>query len=198
MRDYRHIDRFLTELQSDVYPQPPDVDTQGLIVQLAKQWLPRLTDLDSILDVGCAQGQAIPVLGKYCDSVIGATLGSDAIIASQEGHHVYQADMTFLPFGEGEFKLLWCRHVLEHSPMPLLTLMEWHRVARQWCICVVPSVEIHGYGDASGQHYYVLHQEQWENLFQRAGWHVLWRDLSYDVELRWLLEKKTRQKGSPR
>jgi len=197
MRDYRHIDRYLTELQADVYPQPQDDQTQGLIAQLAKQWLPRLQGLDSILDVGCAQGQAIPILEKYCPNVVGATLGTDAMVASQQGHTVYYADMSFLPFGEGEFKLLWCRHVLEHSPMPLITLMEWHRVARQWCICVVPTIEAHGYGDASDQHYYVLHEKQWKNLFQRTGWHVLWQDYSYGVEMRWLLEKKERPKGSP-
>lgn len=197
MRDYRHIERYLNELQSDVYPQPYDDATQGLIAQLAKQWLPHLQGLDSILDVGCAQGQAIPILEKYCDVVVGVTLGTDAMAASHAGHKVYLADMTFLPFAENEFKLLWCRHVLEHSPMPLITLMEWHRVAEQWMAVVVPTVERHGYGSASGQHYHVMHKEQWENLFQRSGWQVVWFDDAYTVELRWMLEKKTRAKGTP-
>jgi ubiquinone/menaquinone biosynthesis C-methylase UbiE len=197
MRDYRHIERYLNELQADVYAQPPDDATQSLIAQLAKQWLPHLHGLDSILDVGCAQGQAIPVLEEYCDTVIGVTLGTDAMAASHAGHKVYLADMTFLPFAENEFKLLWCRHVLEHSPMPLITLMEWHRVAKTWCIVAVPSVEKHDYGEASGQHYYVLHKKQWENLFYRSGWHVVWYDDAHDVEYRWMLEKKTRAKGTP-
>lgn len=196
-RDYRHVDRYLNELLADVYPQPPDDATMQLIGQLAKQWLPHLKGLDGILDVGCAQGQAIPVLEQYCDRVVGVTLGTDAMTASHAGHFVYQGDMTFLPFGESEFKLLWCRHVLEHSPMPLVTLMEWHRVSGQWAIVVTPSVEKHDYGRASSQHYYVLHAGQWENLFHRAGWHVMWRDDAFDVEYRWLLEKKTRGKGTP-
>lgn len=195
MRDYRHIERYLTELQSDVYPQPPDDATQGLIVQLAEQWLPHLEKLTSILDVGCAQGQAIPVLEKYCSRVVGATLGTDAMTASHMGHMVYLADMTFLPFGDGEFKMLWCRHVLEHSPMPLLTLMEWLRVARQWAVVVVPSISHHGYG--GGQHYYMLEPKQWQTLFKRAGWKVLWNDFNCDLEYRYFLEKAERQKGSP-
>lgn len=195
MRDYRHVERYLNELHSDVYAQPPDEATQALIEQLAEQWLPELQGLDSILDIGCAQGQAIPVLEKYCDRVIGVTLGKDAMIASHKGHMVYLADMTFLPFGPGEFKLLWCRHVLEHSPMPLLTLMEWHRVAGQWAIVAVPSIAFHGWGGQ--QHYYVLHPEQWKNLFRRAGWKILWQDLSQEIEHRWLLEKDERRKGSP-
>lgn len=198
MRDYRHVERYLTELQADVYAQFPDEGTQGLIAQLAKQWLPHLQGLDSILDVGCAQGQAIPILEKYCDVVVGVTLGTDAMAACRAGHNVYLADMTFLPFAENEFKLLWCRHVLEHSPMPLITLMEWHRVAGQWMIIAVPSVVAGDYGSASDQHYYVLHKGQWENLFQRSGWQVIWFDDAHkNVELRWMLEKKTRAKGTP-
>lgn len=197
MRYYKHIDRYLTELQADVYSQPPDDGTQALIAQLAQQWLPRLQELTSILDVGCAQGQAIPELEKYCDHVVGVTLGTDAMIACQAGHKVFYAGMTFLPFAENEYKLLWCRHVLEHSPMPMITLMEWHRVTERWMIVVVPSVGTNDYGQASDQHYYVLHKEQWENLFQRTGWQVVWYDDAYQVELRWMLEKKTRAKGTP-
>ena len=195
MRDYRHIERYINELAADVYAQPPDDATQDLIRQLIGKWVSRLEGLDSILDVGCAQGQAIPLLKKYCDCVVGVTLGNDAMLASHKGHTVYLADMTFLPFGPEEFKLLWCRHVLEHSPMPLLTLMEWHRVASQWAIVVVPSIEFHGYGEA--QHYYMLQPEQWKVLFKRAGWTVLWEDLSYPIEHRWLLERTDRKKGSP-
>jgi len=195
MRDYRHLERYLNELSSDVYAQPPDDATQLLIEQVITQWVSRLEELDSVLDVGCAQGQAIPALEKHCDRVVGVTLGNDAMLASHAGHHVYLADMTFLPFGPGEFKLLWCRHVLEHSPMPLLTLMEWHRVARQWCIVIVPSIAFHGYGE--GQHYYILHPDQWKVLFKRAGWSVLWEDLNYPIEHRWLLERTDRRKGSP-
>lgn len=182
-------------MAADVYAQPPDDATQGLIEQLADKWVSQLQGLDSILDVGCAQGQAIPCLEKYCSLVIGVTLGNDAMLASHAKHTVYLADMTFLPFGPEEFKLLWCRHVLEHSPMPLLTLMEWRRVASQWAVVVVPSVSHHGYG--KGQHYYVLLPEQWKVLFKRAGWAVIWEDMSYPIEHRWLLERTDRKKGSP-
>lgn len=195
MKDYRHIERYLNELAGDVYAQPPDDATQGLIKQLIKSWVSRLGGLDSILDVGCAQGQAIPLLKKYCPNVIGVTLGNDAMLASHKGHTVYLADMSFLPFGPEEFKLLWCRHVLEHSPMPLLTLMEWHRVSSQWAIVVVPTIEYHGHGE--GQHYYMLKPEQWKVLFKRAGWTVMWEDMSAPVEHRWLLERADRKKGSP-
>jgi ubiquinone/menaquinone biosynthesis C-methylase UbiE len=182
-------------LSADVYAQPPDDATQKLIEQLIGQWVSRLEGLDSILDVGCAQGQAIPLLKKHCDTVIGVTLGNDAMLASHKGHMVYLADMSFLPFGPEEFKLVWCRHVLEHSPMPLLTLMEWRRVCSQWAIIVVPTIAYHGYG--GGQHYYMLQPDQWKTLFKRAGWSVLWEDMSFPVEHRWLLERTDRKKGSP-
>ena len=79
MREYRHLERYLNELVGDIYPQPPDPGHQAAIEEVATEWLTKL-DLSGkmVLDVGCGQGQALPVLARYADSAIGVTLGSDA------------------------------------------------------------------------------------------------------------------------
>lgn len=187
MRDYYYIEQYLNKLLGDIYPQPPDRGHQTMLELVCHEWLSKVTDLNSILDVGCGQGQAFPVLQEYAGRVEGVTLGTDADICRREGYQVYNADMSFLPYRDGEFDLIFARHVLEHSPMPLLTLMEWQRVSKQWMLLVMPNPDHYGY---SGQnHYYVLHRNQIGNLLTVSGWLVLWENESETTEIRLFCEK---------
>jgi len=170
-RTYRYFDRYLNDLAGDVYPQPPDPGHQALIEDLVAHWLPGLAGLSSILDVGCGQGQAIGFLRGVTPEVVGVTLGSDVAECARQGLQVYEIDMTFLPFDDGSFSMVFSRHSLEHSPMPLITLMEWRRVSSRYLLLVVPSVWSFGWGGRN--HYYVLFPGQWRWLLRRAGWEVV-------------------------
>lgn len=191
MRDYQYFERYLNELTGDVYDQPPDGGHQRAINDIVTKWVPNLHNINSILDVGCGQGQAMPLLKEYTKRVAGVTLGNDAKICRDKGLEVYSEDMSFLPFEDDEFDMIFARHSLEHSPAPLLTLMEWHRVSKQWLLLVVPNLQ--QFGPSGRNHYYVLQPDQWLNLLDRAGWHPVWEDLdSEPMEHRWLCEKKRR------
>lgn len=190
MRDYRHIERYLNRLLDDIYPQPPDPGHQAMIESVCTNWLAKLTGLSSILDVGCGQGQAIPVLQRYAQEVQGVTLGEDASICNQAGYRVKLADMSFLPYGDDRFTLIFARHVLEHSPMPLLSLMEWHRVAHQWLLLVMPDPA--HYTHVGRNHYYVLNRPQIDNLLSVSGWQAIWQDDSEGTEIRIFCEKVRR------
>lgn len=181
------MERYLNTLLQDIYPQPSDPGHQAMIKDVANKWVSNLTDLNSILDVGCGQGQAIPVLSKYAKCVEGVTLGDDVEIAQNQGYTVNRADMSFLPFRENVFDLIFSRHSLEHSPMPLLTLMEWRRVSKQWLLLVVPDLE--HFGPSGKNHYYVLNPSQWANLLTRAGWSPIWHEQIPEFEYRWMCEK---------
>ena len=120
--------------------------------------------------------------------MIGVTLGSDAEVCLEKGYDVHRYDMSFLPFADGEFDLIFSRHSLEHSPMPLLSLMEWHRVSSQWLLLIVPDLK--HFGPSGQNHYYVLTPPQWSNILNRAGWHIIWDDLSEKIEYRFMCEKR--------
>jgi len=188
MRDFYYLNRYLDILTGDIYPQPPDPGHQKWLEEIIDKWLSRLTNLDSILDVGCGQGQAFAALGRYARRVEGVTLGSDVLVCRGKGLKVFQADFSFLPFSDGEFDLIFARHALEHSPMPLLTLMEWRRVARTWLLLVLPSLEHYGVGGQN--HYYVLSRDQWLHLLDVAGWMPIWEDDSEKTEYRFMAEKR--------
>jgi len=190
MRDYQHIERYLNSLLGDVYPQPPDAGHQAMIEAIAHKWLSILSGLDSILDVGCGQGQAFPVLQQYASRVEGVTLGTDAAVCGRKGYLVISSDMAFLPHLDETFTLIFARHVLEHSPMPLLALMEWHRVAIQWLFLILPDPAHYGY--IGKNHYYVLNREQIDNLLNISGWRPIWRDDKETTEIRVFCEKVKR------
>lgn len=189
MRNYLHLERYLNELLDDIYPQPSDPGHQELMEEVIREWLPKLQGVQSILDIGCGQGQAIPILGRYAPTT-GVTLGSDVELCQIQNLEVIGVDFSFLPFDDDEFTLIFARHVLEHSPMPLLTLMEWHRVAGQWLILIVPSPA--HYGPGGRNHYYVLPAPHWQVLLERSGWRIIWRDSHEATEYRWLCEKVPR------
>lgn len=168
MRAYTHFDRYLDRLTGDVYGQPPDeghlawgihaIRTLGSIVQGCK----------NVLDVGCGQGQFALYLEALGMEWTGVTIGEDFHAALAKGLNVHQADMTFLPFEDESFDFLFVRHALEHSPCPVVTLMELRRVCRGWMLLILPTPE---YWTVKGRnHYSVLPLENWHWLLARAGW----------------------------
>ena len=174
MRNYQNLDSYLTQLSKDIYPQPEDDGHSGLARKVIDKWMSRLPDCKTVLDVGCGNGFAQGMFEKWGADYQGVAFGDDYIAGHDLGRKVDLADYSFLPYGDDIFDLVFSRHSLEHSPMPLLTLMEWHRVSKQWLGLVVPSVE--WYGFKGRNHYYVLYHDQWINLMQCSGWKMIWSE----------------------
>jgi len=173
MRDYTNIDKYLDELQKDIYPQTPDPGhtawAEDAIYSLCKDiW----GKFDTVLDVGCGVGFCQPIFEDQLKQYTGITLGeSDINIALEHDRNVFKGDCTFLPYPDTIFDLIFARHILEHSPMPLLTLMEWHRVSKKYLVLVFPAWEYWLVGGKN--HYSMLTKEQLWFLFERSGWKVL-------------------------
>lgn len=167
MRDYTRFDKYLNKLSGDIYEQPPDQGHTDYAIDYLDWALNIIKYKGSVLDVGCGQGFCKPLFEKQGFSWTGATLGKDYQVCNNEGLNVFEWDMSFLPVPDGKFDVLFGRHVLEHSPFPLLTLMEWRRVAKSHILLVLPSPDYWGF--AGINHYSVLSIGQWEHLFSRAG-----------------------------
>jgi len=204
MRDYSHIEQYLNKLSEQIYKQPADDGH----TEWARDAIKNLTPLDvrgkRVLDVGCGSG--------FCGKIFKNWYGIECV---GQDYNIDGSDFSFLSFIEdGSFDMVFARHVLEHSPMPLLTLMEWERISKQYLMVILPAPE---YWQAFGKnHYYVLPKEQWWNLFDVAGWKIIneqdfttsdelfmrfflpeaephervWQGPPKIVEFRYLLEKK--------
>ena len=189
MRDYRNIDRYLNELSSDIYSQPPDEGHTEMIRDVFEKWIYGM-DCKNVLDIGCGATavaeQFFKLTGMY---YTGISLGEDAVSAQILDKNVYDMDMSFLDFEDESFDLVWCRHTLEHSPMPLLTLMEFHRVSREWLCLIMPNP--HYYTYSGRNHYYVAEPHQVAWLLRRSGWQPVKVELN-QTEFRFLCVKRPR------
>lgn len=173
MRDYTNIDKYLNKLAGDIYPQPPDEGHAQLAQKVIDYWMSRMTTCHSVLDVGCGQGFCQSLFERWDVKYDGVALGEDVIKAQENGYNVHKADFTFLSGIQDEsFDLVFSRHSLEHSPMPLLTLMEWRRVSKQWLGIVLPHPDWYTYRGLN--HYSVMNMDQIHNLLEIAGWSVIW------------------------
>lgn len=175
MRNWNRHDSYLNELLKSVYPQPEDPGHTSLSQKVINTWMSRMTTCKSVLDLGCGTGFCQPMFEKFNIAYEGVCLGEDYLVACEKGRNVKLMDFSFLEYEDKSFDLLFSRHSLEHSPMPLLTLMEWERVARYWLGIVLPHPDWYGY---KGQnHYSVMNHDQIVNLLDNAGWKVLWDDV---------------------
>lgn len=175
MRDYKHIDRYLNQLYGDIYAQPEDGGHKDLAKKVVDFWMERMTTCHSVLDCGAGEGFCQPLFEHWGISYEGIAIGQDVTIAQNKGRNVKKMDFSFLDYPENSFDLVFSRHSLEHSPFPLLTLMEWYRVSRSWLGIVLPAPEWYTYKGLN--HYSVMNKEQIENILDRAGWSVLWHDV---------------------
>lgn len=175
MRNWNHHDSYLNKLLMDVYPQPEDPGHSSLAKKVINQWMSRMTTCKNVLDLGCGTGFCQPMFEKWNVEYEGICLGEDFIHAQDNGRNVRKMDFSFLDYDDSSFDLLFARHSLEHSPMPLLTLMEWARVARYWLGIVLPHPD--WYGFRGRNHYSVMNHEQVMNVLDNAGWKVLWDDV---------------------
>lgn len=175
MRDWTHHDQYITKLYGDIYPQPDDSGHTELARQVINGWMSKMTTCHSVLDVGCGTGFCQVMFEKWNVKYEGICLGDDYIEASNHGRNVKKMDFNFLDYPDKSFDLIFSRHSLEHSPMPLLTLMEWRRVSANWLGLVLPAPE--WYTFKGHNHYSVMNIEQIENLLDVAGWNVMWKFL---------------------
>lgn len=160
MRDYKNIDLYLDELAQDIYPQPEDEGHNDMIKDVFDKFLFGLS-FDKVLDVGCGSTTTFKRLLSPRTLYIGISLGDE---------HSIIMDMSFIEFKDNCFDLIWCRHTLEHSPMPLLTLMEFHRVGNKYLCLIMPNPK--HYTFVGRNHYYVAESHQIGWLLRRAGWKV--------------------------
>jgi ubiquinone/menaquinone biosynthesis C-methylase UbiE len=82
-------------------------------------------------------------------------------------------DQSFLDFEDDSFDLVWARHVIEHSFMPLYTLTEFKRVLRPGAILYMevpaPDTLLH---EQNPNHYSVLGKVMWTSLLERVGFTI--------------------------
>lgn len=142
--------------------------------------------LDSkILDLGCGPGY---FLDKMRDlgytNLEGVTLSiDDCNSCVSHGHRVRHADMNFLSDKDESVDMLFCRHSLEHSPFPYITLLEYNRVLRPngRLYIEVPQPDCEQQHENNKNHYSILGKTMWLSLLQRTGFDISWSEYEFPI-----------------
>jgi SAM-dependent methyltransferase len=164
---------------SHVYSEP---DT-NMHMMVMDHMIPKFVNeynLDSskkILDIGCGQGYGmLKFVELGCTDVSGLTLSAnDAEAARARGFAVVEEDMSFQSVEDEDYDVLFARHSLEHSPYPLLTLLEFNRILKPGGIAYIemPSPQCTRALEEYDNHYAIMGAQQWRALMIRAGFDTL-------------------------
>jgi len=177
------------ELLDDIYDQPDDGVHLGMAYNVFIRWVSGL-DISTVLDIGCGEGGlSFLATVNFGLDYTGVAKGKDVIVAKGKGINVVNEDFNFLSFKNNSFDVVFARHVLEHSPMPVLTLMEWQRVSKKYLCLIAPNPDYYGW--TGRNHYSVANQHQLVWWLRRAGWMVLKARFEM-TELQFLCVKKPR------
>ncbi len=170
--------QFFEQIESETYPETPmSIHTE--ITELAIKRLHELYPLGQgvkVLDVGCGQGPALRHFRDMGAEAVGITLNqTDVDVCNQSGFEVYRMDQSFLDFESGSFDIIWARHVIEHSVIPLFTLREFKRVLKQGGMLYleVPAADTDPGHAWNPNHYSVFSRSSWLALLAKSGFECI-------------------------
>lgn len=96
----------------------------------------------TLLDYGCGRGETMGLAGKMGMIPSGTDIDSECVrLASAFGKaEILSSDDPVSQFGEKQYDVVACFHVLEHVPQPLETLTALRKMARKYVLVAVPNL----------------------------------------------------------
>lgn len=175
MRNYTNINRYLDILNRDVYPETEMNQHRKITESIFDNFIkPNKHIFNFVLDVGCGQGIALKHFKSLNIKAVGITIGKEDYDAClRKGFEVKIMDQSFLDFPDSQFDLVYARHVLEHSPFPLLTLFEFNRVLRNNGLLYVEVPWAESIHTTNPNHYSMLGKMSWRHIFKKAQFTIL-------------------------
>jgi ubiquinone/menaquinone biosynthesis C-methylase UbiE len=175
MTDFYRLEKHLDAIRKNITPDLGFQYHESLIDFGFRQFVEKHPPRKA-LDIGVGTGYSLEKFKKLGISAIGITQSDDEVkTATEKGYEVRFMDMAFLDFEDQDFDLVWCRHALEHSVMPVIALMEFERVLKPggYLYVEVPSDNVMSIENAS--HFSLFSDESWQELFRRAGFRLVFR-----------------------
>lgn len=178
MKEEIYLKKFLEKIDNDIYDEPKSQLHYSVIKPQTNKVIEKynLRTSNKILDMGCGDGYFLSLLQeKGFTNLVGVTKTDKDIERCKEKglNDIRKIDMTFSGIKE-EFDFLWCRHVLEHSPFPYLTLHEFNRLVKfeSGAYIEVPAAINEAKHEDNRNHYSLLTKRNWIALMLRSGFDV--------------------------
>lgn len=174
MIDYTQFRKHLETLKKTVYTEPQYSYHEKMTDSVFKQLI-EPSSFKDVLDVGFGTGYALDKFKTLGIKTTGITLDEEERKAANFLHDVRLMDMAFLEFEDESFDLVWCRHAIEHSPMPMIVLMEFKRVLRKGGHLYIEVPSSNSIHIENANHYSMLNDEAWQSLFRKVGLQLIFR-----------------------
>jgi ubiquinone/menaquinone biosynthesis C-methylase UbiE len=170
------LDKYLKRIYSTVYSEPETPNFHVPLIQRSVEQFFNKMELKKdakILDIGCGQGTFMREMeDRGYKEVVGITMSKDDVDACiSKGYQAVYGDMSDLSYQDESWDMIWCRHALEHSPFPLLTLLEFNRVLKKggFLYVEVPAPDTERDHEFNPNHFSVMGERMWASLFGRSG-----------------------------
>lgn len=185
------ISEFLKQCASTAYPEPESnlhsQISEGAVKFFFDQiWKPVVHGLTPVvLDVGCGSGFMYAHFRDRGWNWDGITLDDDAITAFEDKHssasdpepgNINKRDMHNLGvIFHKSYDLIWARHVLEHSPIPLKVLVDFKQILKPggYLYLEMPAPDTQSMHAMNPNHYSVFDIHGWVGLIFKAGFEVV-------------------------
>ena len=175
MTDYAQFQKHLGALGETAYTEPRLEWHETLIDSAFKTFVKNGSFKDA-LDVGFGTGYSLGKFKELGINATGITIDEQEVTAANAlGYNVRLMDMAFLDFPDNSFDLVWCRHAIEHSPMPVIALLEFYRVLKVNGFMYIEVPSDQGIHLENTNHYSMLSDGAWQNLFQKVKMTLIYR-----------------------
>lgn len=173
--NYNKLGAYLEKLKNEIYPEPESELHNDLTQKAIELFVePAKKDIRNVLDVGCGQGIALKRFYDLEIDTVGITLGhEDFKVCIEKGYDVRIMDQSFLDFESNTFDLVWARHCIEHSVMPLITLFEFNRVLKKGKYLYLEMPQAESIHVNNPNHYSLLGAKGWKHLLTKASFEVI-------------------------
>jgi len=187
MKDLVKLRFYYEHILSQRYDEGESPFHKQITEDVVKQFFdPLELPLDSyILDLGCGPGFFLDeTKSRGYTNTLGVTLSPEDIkLCEQKEHSVKKSDISFLDELDESVDLIFCRHAIEHSPFPYITLLEYNRVLKPGAkmYIEVPAPDSDRQHEQNKNHYSILGDAMWASLLVRSGFNVEKYTYSCDV-----------------
>ena len=170
-----------------VYDEGPSEFHQSITRDVVEKFIDPLSlpKTAAVMDLGCGPGYFLDEMrDRGYTNVTGVTLSDGDINTCREKRHaVIKSDMNFLAARDESQDLLFCRHSLEHSPFPYITLLEYNRVLKPggYLYIEVPQPDCDQIHEHNRNHYSIMGRTMWLSLLNRSGFDIEWKEYSFPV-----------------
>lgn len=178
--------------QTHVYDEGDSDFHKQLTTEVVKNYVDplNLPKDAKILDLGCGPGYFLDEMKQRgYTNTLGVTLSpGDIQLCESKGHTVKKYDLSFLPVKDGfhdeSVDFVFLRHALEHSPFPIISLIEYNRVLKQGSkiYIEVPQPACQRQHEFNLNHYSILGAEMLAALLIRTGFTIdVFNNIEFDL-----------------